>query len=119
MNNTQALAMTEAQAEALDIRTISDFVAQASNLVLIGPPEFEVREDGCPVCRASYGDFSLKDYKAVDAGLRYKAWWMAKPTWRWPLAPTAKSTPLTWWCWRMIRGCFPPTRLRRLSARRP
>jgi osmoprotectant transport system substrate-binding protein len=72
MNNTQALAMTEAQAEALDIRTISDFVAQASNLVLIGPPEFEVREDGLPGLQSAYGEFALKGYKAVDAGLRYK-----------------------------------------------
>lgn len=72
MNNTQALAMTEAQADALNIRTISDFVAQASNLVLIGPPEFEVREDGLPGLQQAYGSFALKSYKAVDAGLRYK-----------------------------------------------
>ncbi len=72
MNNTQALAMTEEQADALDIRTISDFVAQASSLTLIGPPEFEVREDGLPGLKTAYGDFSLAEYKAVDAGLRYR-----------------------------------------------
>ncbi len=72
MNNTQALAMTEEQADALDIRTISDFVAQASSLTLIGPPEFEVREDGLPGLKIAYGDFSLAEYKAVDAGLRYR-----------------------------------------------
>ncbi|PZV12113.1 MAG: quaternary ammonium transporter [Leptolyngbya sp.] len=72
MNNTQALAMTEEQANALDIRTISDFVAQASSLTLIGPPEFEVREDGLPGLKTAYGDFSLAEYKAVDAGLRYR-----------------------------------------------
>ncbi|MBD1916570.1 MULTISPECIES: glycine betaine ABC transporter substrate-binding protein [Cyanophyceae] len=72
MNNTQALAMTEEQADALGIRTISDFAAQASNLTLIGPPEFEVREDGLPGLQAAYGNFSVKEYKAVDAGLRYK-----------------------------------------------
>ncbi len=72
MNNTQALAMTEEQAEALDIRTISDFAAQASTLTLIGPPEFEIREDGLPGLQAAYGNFSLKGYKAVDPGLRYK-----------------------------------------------
>ncbi|PZU94754.1 MAG: quaternary ammonium transporter [Leptolyngbya sp.] len=72
MNNTQALAMTEEQADALSIRTISDFAAQASNLTLIGPPEFEVREDGLPGLQAAYGNFSVKEYKAVDAGLRYK-----------------------------------------------
>lgn len=72
MNNTQALAMTEEQADALGIRTISDFAAQANNLTLIGPPEFEVREDGLPGLQAAYGNFSVKEYKAVDAGLRYK-----------------------------------------------
>ncbi|MGF1460190.1 MAG: glycine betaine ABC transporter substrate-binding protein [Leptolyngbyaceae cyanobacterium] len=72
MNNTQALAMTQEQSRELDITTISDFVAQASNLTLIGPPEFEVREDGLPGLKSAYGDFQLKSYKAVDAGLRYQ-----------------------------------------------
>jgi osmoprotectant transport system substrate-binding protein len=72
MNNTQALAMTEDRAEALDIRTISDFASQADNLVLIGPPEFEIREDGLPGLQNAYGSFDLKEYKAVDAGLRYR-----------------------------------------------
>ncbi len=72
MNNTQALAMTRAKAEELNITTISDMAAQASDLVLIGPPEFEVREDGLPGIQAAYGDFTLKEYKAVDSGLRYK-----------------------------------------------
>lgn len=72
MNNTQALAMTGDRAAALGIRTISDFAAQASDLVLIGPPEFEIREDGLPGLQAAYGDFVLRDYKAVDAGLRYR-----------------------------------------------
>ncbi|HZG41244.1 MAG TPA: glycine betaine ABC transporter substrate-binding protein [Nodosilinea sp.] len=72
MNNTQALAMTEERASALGIRTISDFAAQASNLTLIGPPEFEVREDGLPGLQAAYGNFALGEYKAVDAGLRYR-----------------------------------------------
>lgn len=72
MNNTQALAMTEERSQALQIRTISDFAAQASELTLIGPPEFEVREDGLPGIQAAYGNFELKEYKAVDSGLRYK-----------------------------------------------
>lgn len=72
MNNTQALAMTEERADALGIRTISDFAAQAGDLTLIGPPEFEVREDGLPGLQAAYGNFSLREYKAVDAGLRYR-----------------------------------------------
>lgn len=72
MNNTQALAMTGEKAQALNIKTLSDFVAKADQLVLIGPPEFEVREDGLPGIKKAYGDFTLKEYKAVDPGLRYK-----------------------------------------------
>lgn len=72
MNNTQSLAMTQERSDALGIMTISDFAAQASDLILIGPPEFEVREDGLPGLKTAYGDFELKSYKAVDPGLRYK-----------------------------------------------
>lgn len=71
MNNTQALAMTREKSDELGITTISEFAAQAGDLTLIGPPEFEVREDGLPGLQAAYGDFQLKDYKAVDQGLRY------------------------------------------------
>jgi osmoprotectant transport system substrate-binding protein len=72
MNNTQALAMTADQAQALDIQSISDFASKADQLVLIGPPEFEVREDGLPGIQQAYGNFTLQEYKAVDAGLRYR-----------------------------------------------
>lgn len=72
MNNTQALAMTPQGAEKYGIKTISDMVAKAGDLVLIGPPEFEAREDGLPGIKQKYGDFTLKAYKAVDPGLKYK-----------------------------------------------
>ncbi len=73
MNNTQALAMTQEQSAALGITTISEMAAQADQLTMIGPPEFEVREDGLPGLKSAYGDFSLKAYRAVDPGLRYTA----------------------------------------------
>ena len=73
MNNTQALAMTRSQSEALGITTISEMATKADQLTMIGPPEFEVREDGLPGLKTAYGDFSLKAYKAVDPGLRYTA----------------------------------------------
>lgn len=72
MNNTQALAMTKAGAQKYGIKTISDMATKASQLVMIGPPEFEVREDGLPGIKQKYGNFQLKEYKAVDPGLRYK-----------------------------------------------
>ncbi len=73
MNNTQALAMTQEGAEKFGIRTISDMAAKAGELVMVGPPEFQEREDGLPGIRKVYGDFQLKQYKAVDPGLRYQA----------------------------------------------
>ncbi|MCJ2541713.1 glycine betaine ABC transporter substrate-binding protein [Thermostichus vulcanus] len=72
MNNTQALAMTRARAAELGIATLSDMAAKASELVMIGPPEFQAREDGLPGIQATYGNFRLKEYKAVDPGLRYR-----------------------------------------------
>jgi len=72
MNNTQALAMTQARSQELGIQTISDMAAQASELTMIGPPEFAEREDGLPGIQAAYGNFELEEYKAVDPGLRYR-----------------------------------------------
>ncbi len=73
MNDTQALAMTQDGATKFGIKTFSDLVAKAGQLVMVGPPEFQEREDGLPGLKKAYGDFTLKSYKAVDAGLRYQA----------------------------------------------
>lgn len=73
MNNTQALAMTKARAAELGITTFSDMVANADQLVLIGPPEFAEREDGIPGLKRVYGDFAFKNFLTVDPGLRYQA----------------------------------------------
>lgn len=73
MNNTQALAMTKARAAELGITTFSDMVANANQLVLIGPPEFAEREDGIPGLKRVYGDFAFKNFLTVDPGLRYQA----------------------------------------------
>lgn len=73
MNNTQALAMTQEDAKKYKIRTISDMVANANELTIIGTPEFEVREDGLPGLKKVYGNFEFKKYIPADAGLRYQA----------------------------------------------
>ncbi|MBE9179033.1 quaternary ammonium transporter [Oculatella sp. LEGE 06141] len=72
MNNTQGLAMTQEGSDRFGVTTISEMAARANELTMIGPPEFEVREDGLRGLQTTYGDFQLKEYKAVDAGLRYK-----------------------------------------------
>lgn len=73
MNNSQAIVMTPETSEKLGIETISDFVATANEIILIGPPELQEREDGLPGLRKAYGDFELKEYKGVDPGLRYQS----------------------------------------------
>jgi osmoprotectant transport system substrate-binding protein len=73
MNNTQALAMTQEKSEELGIETISDMAEQAESLVMVGPAEFQEREDGLLGLKEVYGDFELQEYKAVDPGLRYQA----------------------------------------------
>ncbi len=71
MNNTQALAMAEEQADELGIASFSGLSAAAGDLTLAGPPEFAEREDGLPGLQALYGGFEFGDYLAVDFGLRY------------------------------------------------
>jgi osmoprotectant transport system substrate-binding protein len=72
MNNTQALVMTQEGSQRFNIKTISEMASRADQLVMIGPPEFAQREDGLPGIKTAYGSFELKEYKAVDPGLRYK-----------------------------------------------
>lgn len=72
MNDTQALAMTQQGSQKFGITKISDIVPKASQLTMIGPPEFETREDGLPGIMKVYGSFKLKKYIGVDPGLKYK-----------------------------------------------
>jgi osmoprotectant transport system substrate-binding protein len=73
MNNTQALAMTQAGAQKYGIKTISDMVAKGNQLTMVSTPEFQEREDGLPGIKKVYGNFSFKKLTPVDAGLRYEA----------------------------------------------
>jgi osmoprotectant transport system substrate-binding protein len=72
MNNNQALVMTEDGSKKYGIKTISEMKEKASQLTMIGPPEFEAREDGLPGLKKAYGDFKLKKFIPADPGLRYK-----------------------------------------------
>jgi osmoprotectant transport system substrate-binding protein len=72
MNNNQTLVMTQEGSQKYGIKRISDLKAKASQLTLIGPPEFEAREDGLPGLKKAYGDFKLKKFIPADPGLRYK-----------------------------------------------
>lgn len=73
-NDTQALAMTQANAQKYGIKTYSDLAQKASQLVLGGPAEFMEREDGIKGLQKAYGGFQFKDTKQLGTGsLRYQA----------------------------------------------
>ena len=72
MNNTQALVMSQEGSKKYGIKKISEMAAKASELTMIGPPEFEVREDGLPGLKKAYGNFKIKKFIPADPGLRYQ-----------------------------------------------
>ncbi|MGH7662235.1 MAG: glycine betaine ABC transporter substrate-binding protein [Vulcanimicrobiaceae bacterium] len=72
-NDTQALASTQATAERLHARTLSQLGRAASQLTLAVTPEFQNRPDGLRRLQEAYGDFSFKHIVQVDIGLRYQA----------------------------------------------
>ena len=73
MNNMQAIAITRQSSEKYSVTTLSQFVAQASNLVLVGPPEFKTRDDGMIGLTRVYGAFTLKEYRETELDKRYSA----------------------------------------------
>jgi osmoprotectant transport system substrate-binding protein len=72
MNNTQALVMSQEGSKKYGLKKISEMAAKASELTMIGPPEFEVREDGLPGLKKAYGNFKIKKFIPADPGLRYQ-----------------------------------------------
>lgn len=73
MNDTQALATTQAVAKQYALRTLSDVSRAAPNLRLGAIPEFTKREDGLPGLQRVYGGFRFKDVRLFDIGLKYAA----------------------------------------------
>ncbi|MBR9771541.1 MAG: glycine betaine ABC transporter substrate-binding protein [Gammaproteobacteria bacterium] len=77
VNNTYAIAMREADAEAMDITSISD-MAEAVNagkdLLFASNAEFYARPDGLRPMQDIYGfQFERSDIKRMDTGLTYTA----------------------------------------------
>ncbi|NJK40992.1 MAG: quaternary ammonium transporter [Acaryochloridaceae cyanobacterium SU_2_1] len=73
MNSAQVLVMKTATARAFGIQNIDDFVRQANQLRIVGPPEFTVHPDGLPGLKKVYGAFQPKAFMATEPGLQYKA----------------------------------------------
>jgi glycine betaine/choline ABC-type transport system substrate-binding protein len=72
LNNSYALAMREDQAEALDVRTISDLLPHASRLSAGFSIEFVNRDDGWLGLGPFYG-LELGQVRAMEHGLAYEA----------------------------------------------
>src|ERR1700688_231370 len=73
MNETQALAMTQAGSAKYGVRTLSDLAKAAPQLRLGAIPEFTTREDALPGLQHADGRFQFKSVKLFDIGLKYKA----------------------------------------------
>jgi osmoprotectant transport system substrate-binding protein len=73
MNDTQALATTQAIAGREAVSKLSDLAPKAAELRLGAVPEFLKRADGLPGLQNRYGGFRFKQVKIVDNGLKYQA----------------------------------------------
>jgi len=73
MNDSQALATTQAIAKKYGIATLSKLAPLASQLRLATIPEFTSRADGLPGLQKFYGGFKFADVKSYDIGLKYDA----------------------------------------------
>ncbi|MBI3367167.1 MAG: ABC transporter permease subunit [Burkholderiales bacterium] len=72
-NNTYALAMREAQAAQLGIKTLSDLARQPATALKLGlSHEFLVRADGWPALKTAYG-LPFAPGNGLDHGLAYDA----------------------------------------------
>tara|TARA_R110000850_G_scaffold258619_1_gene385195 strand:+ start:604 stop:1500 length:897 start_codon:yes stop_codon:yes gene_type:complete len=76
-NNTYALAMREADAEKLDIYSLSDLataINDGAELTLASNAEFYARDDGLRPLQEAYGfEFPRSRIKRMDSGLTYNA----------------------------------------------
>ncbi|MBI4869525.1 MAG: ABC transporter permease subunit [Candidatus Wallbacteria bacterium] len=71
-NNTYTLTLTAARAKALSVKSITDLVPHAREMLLGCTHEFVERPDGLPGLQKTYG-IEFREVKALDPGLTYKA----------------------------------------------
>lgn len=70
-NDSQGLVIRTETANLLNIKTISDLQAHASELRFASQGEFDEREDGLPGLEKTYGTFNWKSSKIYDNSLKY------------------------------------------------
>ncbi len=73
MNDSQALATTQAISKQYNLTTLSQCASLAPKLRLAAIPEFVVRTDALPGLAKFYGGFKFKEVRTYDIGLKYKA----------------------------------------------
>jgi osmoprotectant transport system substrate-binding protein len=73
MNNTQAVAVTQAIAKKHNMTTLSRMSVVAPQLVMAAVPEFTERPDGLKGLQRVYGGFNFKKVNLVDYGVKYRA----------------------------------------------
>jgi osmoprotectant transport system substrate-binding protein len=73
MNDSQALATTEAVARRLGVATLSQLAPKTSSLRLATIQEFLSRSDGLPGLQKRYGGFRFAEIKTYDIALKYQA----------------------------------------------
>jgi osmoprotectant transport system substrate-binding protein len=73
MNDSQALATTQAVAGRYALGRLSDLAAKANELRLGTLPDFLRRPDGLPGLQKRYGGFHFKQIRTLDNGLKYQA----------------------------------------------
>lgn len=71
-NNTYTLALDEAKADELDVKTFSDFAKVSEDFTLGAVFEFIDRPDGLPGFQKEYG-LKFKDVKGMDHGIMYRS----------------------------------------------
>ncbi|MBE6164654.1 MAG: glycine/betaine ABC transporter substrate-binding protein [Streptococcus gallolyticus] len=70
-NDSQGLVIRTEVANSLNIKTISDLQAHASELRFASQGEFDEREDGLPGLEKTYGTFKWQSSKVYDNSLKY------------------------------------------------
>jgi len=71
-NNTYTLAVTQETAQKYNLKSFSDLVKAAPNLILGCEFEFKDRPDGYPGLQKTYG-MNFKDVKGMDHGIMYRS----------------------------------------------
>jgi len=73
MNDTNAIACTQAAVTKYNLKTLSDLSKAAPNINFAAIPDFPQRPDGLAGLKQLYGGFDFKSMTIYDPGLKYKA----------------------------------------------